>query len=158
MRRSITWTDTREHRLRVGEDGSASLEFLTAGLILLVPIVYLIVSLNAVQSHAFAAQATARHAARAIATATDAAHADARAATISEAVAAEYAVAPESLALAVECAGAGPCPRAGQMIRVTVRTEAALPLVPPVLGLDRIARVPIEASAVQRMPRLWGEP
>ncbi|WP_242435622.1 TadE family protein [Microbacterium sp. AISO3] len=148
-------TGSEQHR---AEDGSASLEFLTAGLILLVPVVYLIVSLGIVQTHTFAAQAAARHVARAIATASDVAQADARADGITQAIAAEYGMATDDLALAVSCDGAGPCPRPGETFRVTAETEATLPLVPPVLGLDRLARVPIEATAVQRMPRLWGAP
>ncbi|MDD7943533.1 TadE family protein [Microbacterium sp. NE2HP2] len=148
---------TRSER-RGDDDGSASLEFLTAGLILLVPVVYLIVSLGIVQSHTFAAQAAARHIARAVATATDVAQADTRAEAITRAIAAEYGMAADDLALAVSCDGAGPCPRPGEMFRVTAKTDAVLPLVPPVLGLDRLARVPIEATAVQRMPGLWGAP
>ncbi len=148
-------TGSERHR---ADDGAASLEFLTAGLILLVPVVYLIVSLGIVQSHTFAAQAAARHVARAIATASDVAQADARADDITQAIAAEYGMATDDLALAVSCDGAGPCPRPGETFRVTAETEATLPLVPPVLGLDRLARVPIEASAVHRMPRLWGAP
>lgn len=148
-------TGSKRHR---ADDGSASLEFLTAGLILLVPVVYLIVSLGIVQSHTFAAQAAARHVARAVATATDVAQADTRAEAITRAIAAEYGMAADDLALAVECSGSGPCPGAGEIVRVTARTDAVLPLVPPVLGLDRLARVPIEATAVQRMPRLWGAP
>ncbi|APF33477.1 hypothetical protein [Microbacterium paludicola] len=148
-------TGSERHR---ADDGSASLEFLTAGLILLVPVVYLIVSLGIVQSHTFAAQAAARHIARAVATATDVAQADTRAEAITRAIAAEYGMAADDLALAVECSGSGPCPRAGEIVRITARTDAVLPLVPPVLGLDRLARVPIEASAVHRMPRLWGAP
>ncbi|RKE63303.1 TadE family protein [Microbacterium sp. AG238] len=146
-------TESERHR---NDDGSASLEFLTAGLILLVPVVYLIVSLGIVQSHTFAAQAAARHVARAIATAADVAQADTRVDAITQAIAAEYGMTADDLALAVECSGSGPCPGAGEIIRVTVNTDAVLPLVPPVLGLDRLARVPIEATAVQRMPRVWG--
>jgi Flp pilus assembly protein TadG len=138
------------------DDGSASLEFLTAGLILLVPVVYLIISLGIVQSHTFAAQAASRHVARAIATAADVAQADTRADAITQAIAAEYGMTADDLALAVECSSSGPCPGPGEIIRVTVNTDAVLPLVPPVLGLDRLARVPIEATAVQRMPRVWG--
>ncbi|MFS0714796.1 TadE family protein [Microbacterium sp. 2P01SA-2] len=141
---------------RRNDDGSASLEFLTAGLILLVPVVYLIVSLGIVQSYTFAAQAAARHVARAIATATDATHAETRADAITRAIAGEYGMTPEEFALSVECSGTGPCPQAGQIVRVTVITDAVLPLVPPVFGLDGLARVPIEATAVQRIPRFWG--
>ncbi len=47
------------------------------------------------------------------------------------------------------------CPEAGATLVVTVQTRVALPLVPPVLGLDRLASIPIEASAVQKVSRFW---
>ncbi|WP_302848253.1 hypothetical protein [Microbacterium sp. cf046] len=38
---------------------------------------------------------------------------------------------------------------------MTVQTRVALPLVPPVLGLERVASIPVEASAVQKISRFW---
>src|SRR5687767_273255 len=46
------------------DSGSASLEFVTAGLILLLPLVYLILTVATVQAAAFATEGTARQAAR----------------------------------------------------------------------------------------------
>ncbi|SDQ13488.1 hypothetical protein [Microbacterium sp. cf332] len=143
-------------RARECDEGSASLEFLTAGMILLVPIVYLVIALAVVQSSALGAQAAARHVARTIATATDATAADAGARTVLAAIAEEYGMDAASLSVAVECRGTGACPRPSAVVTVTVRGEASLPLIPPVLGLESLATVPIEASAVQRMSRTWG--
>jgi hypothetical protein len=57
----------------------------------------------------------------------------------------------------MECIPAGSsCPQAGATVVVTVRTRVALPLVPPVLGLDRLASIPIEASSAQKVSRFWG--
>ena len=42
---------------RTGEEGSASLEFITAGLILLLPLVYLILTMSAIQGSCVAAPA-----------------------------------------------------------------------------------------------------
>jgi hypothetical protein len=39
---------------------------------------------------------------------------------------------------------------------VTVQARAELPFMPPVLGLDQMAAVPVEASAVQKVSRFWG--
>jgi hypothetical protein len=39
---------------------------------------------------------------------------------------------------------------------VTVRANVSLPLVPPILGLERLATVPVEASAAQKVSRFWG--
>lgn len=138
------------------DEGSASLEFLVAGLVLLVPIVYLVVTLGTIQGHALGAQAAARHVARAIAVSAGPDAAGERAAIITESVAAEYGIDPGGITLELACSGAGGCPRAGDIVTVTASAEVVLPLVPPVLGLDRLARVPVEATAVQRMSRVWG--
>ena len=42
-------------------------------------------------------------------------------------------------------------------MRVTVRTAVALPLVPPVLGLEQIAAIPIEATGAHKVSRFWSE-
>ncbi|MDD7929876.1 TadE family protein [Microbacterium thalli] len=157
MPRQTTRSDARPARtLGPADEGSASLEFLVAGLILLVPITYLAVVLGVVHTHALATQATARHVARAIAVASGPDAADGSAARIAQAIADEYGVEPGTIDLRVSCPGAGVCPQAGGLVTVTARTEVPLPLLPPVLGLDRWARVPVDAVAVQRMSRLWG--
>lgn len=157
MRRPTRPVEGRWARaVRPTEEGSASLEFLVAGLILLVPIAYLAVALGVVQTHAWATQATARHVARAIAVASGPDAADGRAERIARAIADEYGVEAGAIDLSVSCPTSGACPQAGGLVTVTARTEVPLPLLPPVLGLDRWARVPVEAVAVQRMSRLWG--
>lgn len=154
MRRSSRWTDLRA--LLADDRGSAPLEFIFVGLLLLVPIVYLVVALGMIQGQILGAESGARHIARAVATAEDAASADARAAAVLHTVVTEYGMDPGAVSVDVTCRDtAGACPTAGATIVVTVRTEVALPLVPPVLGLDRIARVPIEASVAQKVSRFW---
>ncbi len=139
------------------EEGTAALEFILAGLVLLVPIVYLVIALGAVQGQSLGVEAGARHIARAIATAPDAATASARADRVLAAVTDEYGLDPRTVDLSVRCASDGEdCPQAGATLVVTVSAEVALPLVPPVLGLERIARVPVEASSAQKVSRTWG--
>ena len=43
------------------DDGSAALEFIAVGVILLVPLVYLIIALGAVQEQTLGVEAAARH-------------------------------------------------------------------------------------------------
>jgi len=139
------------------ERGSASLEFIVVGLILLVPLVYLTVALGLIQEQSLGAQAGARHIARAVSLSTDADSARTAAAGILGAIVDEYGMDPSSVRLAMECVPAGsPCPEAGATLVVTVRTRVALPLVPPVLGLDRLAGIPVEATAAQKVSRFWG--
>ena len=156
MHRSNRSTDVVGGRTDDGERGSAALEFILVGMLLLVPLVYLIVSLGMIQGQSLGAEAGARHIARALSTAenTDAARRSAD--LILRSVVDEYALDADDLDVSLECRPAGgPCPEAGATLVVTVRTSVALPLVPPVLGLDRLAAIPLEASAVQKVSRFW---
>jgi hypothetical protein len=146
-------------RLGARDHGSAALEFILVGVLLLVPIVYLILALGAIQEQTLGAESGARHIARALAQAPDEAVARERADAVLRSIVAEYGLDGDRVELTVVCLPAGgPCPRAGATLVVTVRTRVALPLVPPLLGLDGAASVPVEASAAQRVSRLWGTP
>ncbi|GEP46666.1 TadE family protein [Microbacterium saccharophilum] len=149
MRPQRAWTDE--------DTGAAALEFILVGLVLLVPVVYLIVALGSIQAHALGVEAGSRHIARAIATAPDAATADARAREILASVTQEYGIDPGAVQVSVGCRPAGAaCPSAGATLLVTLTTAVPLPLVPPVLDLDRVARVPVEAVTAQKVSRFWG--
>ncbi|WP_460774311.1 TadE family protein [Microbacterium sp. GXF7504] len=164
MRRSNASTDGgrpawwRGLRHALADDrGSASIEFLVGGLLLLVPVAYLVVALGLVQSGALGVEAAARHTARAIGTASDATDAERRAELILADVGREYGLPAETLEIDLACAGASAsCPDAGETLTVTVRARIPLPLVPPVLGLDDLTSIPVEAQAVQKTSRLWG--
>lgn len=152
MRRSRRWTDRR-----LAEEGSAALEFIVIGLVLLVPVVYLIVALGLIQEQALGVEAGARQIARSVARAPDAVTARDVAETALEAVVDEYGLDADALGIALECHPAGAaCPEAGATVVVTITVRVALPLVPPILGLDRLATVPVQASAAQRVSRYWG--
>ena len=158
MRRLRRSTERMRRALR-DEQGSAALEFIVGGLVLLVPILYVVVALGMVQQQALGVESGARHVARAISTATDPAEADRRARSVLASIASEYGIDATRVALSVRCGSSGgECPRAGATIVVTVQSEVALPLVPPVLDLDRFAVVPVEGVAVQKMSRVWGGP
>jgi Flp pilus assembly protein TadG len=138
--------------------GSAALEFILVGCLLLVPVVYLIVALGMIQGQVLGSEAAARHAARAVSLSSGTADADRRVEAVLASVIADYGMDAEHVAVSVACGNAAVrCPEAGAVLTVTVRTEVSLPLVPPVLGLERLAAIPIEASAVQRVSRTWGD-
>src|SRR6187402_2436195 len=67
MPRSRRWTDCESRgvgEVRDAERGSASLEFLVAGLLLLVPLVYLVLTVSAVQAASLGVEGAARQASR----------------------------------------------------------------------------------------------
>ncbi|WP_432477176.1 hypothetical protein [Nocardioides sp. GXQ0305] len=120
---------------RRGEDGTALVELVLLGIILLVPLVWVLLSVFEVQRGAFASTSAARSAARAFALAdTDAAgEADARAA-IRQAFD-DQGGAGRDFRFAVSC-GSADCHTAGEVITVRVWTRVDLPLLPGILGGD----------------------
>lgn len=139
------------------ERGSAALEFIVVGLLMLVPLVYLIAALASIQGQSLGVEAGARHIARAIATADDVDQAEQRAEAVRASVVEAYGLDSDAVTVSLACRPAGAeCPAAGATLVVTVRATVTLPLVPPVLGLDRVASIPIEAVAVQKVSRVWG--
>ncbi|WP_223628504.1 TadE family protein [Microbacterium sp. EST19A] len=148
------------HRLRAwatNEDGSAALEFITVGVILLVPLVYLVIALGAIQEQTLGAEAAARHTARAIAMAPDAAAATADGEAVLAGIIEEYGLDPDAVDVSLSCSPAGvDCPSAGATLIVTVAARVHLPLVPPVFGLERATSIAVQAEAAQKVSRLWG--
>lgn len=158
MRRSKR--STTDARLRWADDGgTAALEFVTAGLILLVPLVYLILTLSAVQAGALAVEGAARQAARVFVQASTPQEAADRAARAIDFSLADYGIEPESASVTVSCGGPAVenCPARNAVVTVTVRLEVALPLVPDILDLSHAASVPVQATARQQVSRFWAE-
>ena len=137
------------------DDGSASLEFITVGMILLVPLVYLIVALSAVQSGALAVEGAARQAARVYVLAADDADGVAGASRAVEVALADYGLQNETVSVHVDCETPGRCLTPRSAITVTVRVIVPLPLVPDVLSLSDVAALPVEATATQTVSRFW---
>ena len=129
MLRPRPWSD---HLRR--DDGTASLEFLTVGVLLLVPLVYLVLAVAAIQAGALGVEGAARQAARVAVLGGDKGASDA---------AVERAVRVTLDDYGIRCA---------------VRARVDLPLVPDVLTLSAIGSVPIEASATQTVSRFAGRP
>lgn len=147
----------RRPRRSVNEDGSAALEFIAVGVILLVPLVYLVIALGAIQEQTLGAEAAARHIARVISRAPDAVTAAERSDAVLAGIVDEYGLDADAVEMTIVCTPAVvECPSAGATIIVTVATRVQLPLVPEMLGLDRATAVPVQAEAVQKVSRLWG--
>jgi hypothetical protein len=151
MPRSRLWTDAS------GEQGSASLEFITAGMLLLVPLVYLILVLSQVQAGALAVEGAARQAARVYVQSSTPATAAAAAQRALQFALADYGLDADGATLSVSCTPTpAQCLQRRGFVTVTVSARVTLPLVPPVLDLDVPLSVPLEATATQQVSRFWG--
>src|SRR3954453_19017622 len=139
-------------RIRVGDDdtGSAAIEFLTVGLLLLVPLIYLVLTLGALQAASFAAEGVARQAARVYVLApTDADGRSRMAAAVATGLAGR-ALPASALQLGLACAP-GDCRTPRGTVTVTARLAVALPLLPPALHVGAPGSIAVTAHAVQRV-------
>ena len=148
MQQLRLWTERND-------EGSASLEFITAGMLLLLPIVYLVLTLSVLQAGAFAVEGAARQAARVYVQSATTAEASAAAGRAVEFALADYGLDTSSVDVEVSCT-AQPCLTRREFVTVEVTTTVTLPLVPPVLNLDVAMAIPISSTATQQVSRFWG--
>ncbi|GAB7193282.1 hypothetical protein NUM3379_39910 [Kineococcus sp. NUM-3379] len=135
------------------EEGSAPVEFLAVGVLLLVPLLYLVLCLGRVQAATFAAEGGAREAARIVAATVDGGAAEARAAAAVALAARDQGFDVDGArVLRLECA-AEPCGAPGALVAARVRLDVDLPLVPAWLGARVPARVPVEVVRVAAVDR-----
>lgn len=155
MPRWRRWTDPLAHRLR-DDRGSASLEFVTAGLILLLPLVYLVLAMSTMQAGAMAVEGAARQAVRVFVRAPDVAGAQAGAERAVEFALDDYGLEAAASDIRITCSpDPSDCLTRTAMVTVTVETSVPLPLVPPVLDLRAPLSVPFTSSATQQVSRFW---
>jgi len=134
------------------DEGSAAVEVLVLGVLLLVPLVYLVLTVAALQGASFAAEGAARQVARSIALAATDAQGRSTADAAARVALADWHVEPAAADVEVRCApDPGNCisPRGTVDVRVTV--AATLPLLPPALGLDTPGTIGVDARSVQRV-------
>jgi Flp pilus assembly protein TadG len=126
-----------------GERGTALVEVVWLAILLLVPLVYLVLAVFEVQRAAFGATAASRAAARAYVLAPTLADAEQRARSAGEVALADQDVDPAETRMTITCAGA--CLTPGSAVRVVVRGQVTLPLLPPVFG-DQPPSIRVEAE------------
>ncbi len=162
MHRSSPWTErpSRGRRIRrslASDRGSAALEFVTAGLILLVPTVYLVLSLASIQAAQFAAAGAARQAARVYVQERSEADASAEASAAVAFALADFGFDRDAAVVRVVCAPRpDACLTRLGTVTVTIRVRAPLPLVPDVLDMRRDASVALQATSTERVSRFQG--
>ncbi len=130
---------------RRSESGTVLVEVTWLAILLLVPLVYVVLSVFTVQRAAFAATAAARAAGRAYVTAPSLADAEARARAAGEVALADQGVDGAGTTMAVGCRPAGACLSPGSVVHVEVRAQVPLPLLPPVFG-DQPPSIRVEAE------------
>jgi len=147
----------RRSRFFATDEGTASLEFVTAGMILLVPLVYLVLVMSAIQAAALATEGAARQAARVFVQAENGVDARASAARAVEFALADYGLDIDDATVKITCAPQpDDCLTRRGFVTVSVTVEVPLPLVPPVLTIDAPLAVPLSATATQQVSRFWG--
>ncbi len=127
---------------RRDDDGSAVLEVLVLGTGLLVPLLYGVLSVMAVQSASFAATAAARESARGFVTAMSPAEGTERARAAARLVLDDAGIA--AVAPRIRCAGT--CLAPGSRVDVTVAVDVPLPLLPggPTITVTGVESMPVD--------------
>ena len=141
-------------RRPTGDDGNALVEFSYLAVLLMIPLVYVLLTVFQVQRAAFAVTEAARQAGRAYATATDEAQGRARAR-----VAADLALQDQGLVLCPSCLA----PPAGQLVpggtvRVRVEHRVVLPLLGGLFRGAVPASIPVRATHVEVVDRFRDGP
>lgn len=117
------------------ERGSALVELTWLAVLLLVPVLWVVLSVFEVQRGAFATSGAARAAGRAFVLAPDDAAGRGRAEAAARQALADQGVEDQPLNLIVSCVPVpGDCHREGSVVTVRVRSSVALPLLPSFFG------------------------
>jgi len=159
MLRSRRWSDLLHRAIRgaCDERGSASLEFVTVGLLLLVPIVYLVLALSALESASFGVEGAVRQAARVFVQSESEGAAESAARTAIQVTLADYGLDARDARVAISCRpNPADCLTRRGFVTVTVTTTVPLPLMPPVLQLHLPAGIPVQSVATEQVSRFWG--
>ncbi len=120
---------------RRSDQGSALVELTWLGILLLVPILWIVVSVFEVQRGAFATSGAARAAGRAYALAATDGEGHARASAAARQALADQGVPGQPLQLSVSCSPVPEnCHTPGSTVTVVVSSQVDLPLLPDVVG------------------------
>lgn len=141
--------DRRGLRLRrlAAQDGNALVEFVVLALVMLIPSLYLVLTLGRVQAAVFAADVLARDVARIHATEPDVDRARTRSAQMSALVLSDHGLAGDpAQVISVRCSHT-PCATPGGTVSVHVSIPVSIPGIGPLLGGQALARVGADHQA-----------
>ena len=143
----MTALRSRAAAVRRGDNGSAVVEFVTLGMLLLLPLIYLVITLGRVQAATFAADGSAREAARAYVTATSSGDGEARAGAAVRLGTMDQGFDAEDSSLVVECTH-DPCLTPEGRITTRVEIDVVLPGVPALVDRAIPAHITVRAAQV----------
>ncbi|HEY5230317.1 MAG TPA: hypothetical protein VIJ11_05450 [Galbitalea sp.] len=147
----------RPSRLFLDERGSAALEFITAGFLLLIPLVYLVVAMAAIQGGALSVEGASRQAARVFVQAPNAGEAQARAQTAVDFALDDFGLGSAGSTVKITCRpNPSVCLTRRGFVTVTVTASVSLPLVPSALPFSAPLSVPLSATSTEQVSRFWG--
>lgn len=109
------------------------MEFIGLTIILLIPAVYLLVTISQLQGAGYAAVAASDQAAKTIGHSTNDSQAESRALRTVELTARDYQLNPETAQTTIHCSNT-PCTTPGTTISVNVSIDVPLPLIPTFMG------------------------
>lgn len=151
---SLAWRD-RVMRAR-SEEGSAIIEFIFLGVLMLVPLIYLVMTLARIQAGSYAVTTAAREAGRAYVTAAQGQDASARANA-----AADIAFGDQGFdgmgSLEISCS-TSPCLTPDARIETTARVTVPLPLIPTFARDVVPLEIPLTASHLSTVDRFRAAP
>ncbi len=152
---SSLWWRERWARSR-GEEGTAIIEFIFLGVLMLVPLIYLVMTLARIQAGSYAVTTAAREAGRAYVTTATGQDANGRANA-----AAGIAFADQGFSgmgsLEVSCS-TSPCLTPDARIETTARVTVPLPLIPAFARDVVPLEIPLSASHLSTVDRFRGAP
>lgn len=130
-----------------GDRGSAVVEFLGISLILLIPLVYLVLTLAKVQGASYAVEGAARDATRAYLIAPDEQTAAERAVAVVRVALQDQGIEPDDAELSVDCSAAA-CLTPEETVTATVTTAVSLPGAPAALAETLSITVSATSTAI----------
>lgn len=140
-----------EQQTRSGnDDGSAVLEFTFLGLLLLVPVVYLVLTVGALQGASFAVVGAADQAAKVFVESDSSEQGQARARQAVQLAVRDFGFEADAAAVDIVCAGT--CLEPGSSVTVSVRLDVPLPLIPTMPGLN-VSAATVDSTATQLVER-----
>lgn len=132
------------------EEGSAIVEFIFLAVLLMVPVVYLILTVGQVQGGAYAAVGAADQAAKVFVLHQDLPSAQQAAEHAVRLAVQDMGFDPEAATLSISCDPG--CSTAGAIVRARVQLRVELPVVGAVPGVNLTAAT-VESSAMQKVGR-----